>query len=114
MDKQSKFLDKNYLETRINGFEAIKKHELKYFIHESDRVMSKSLYIDFWAEDGDKNYKQSTIRISDHSIDCHYTQFIIEPYEEMTRKKKQQFVRLVESAIKKANGRSLRHKLEKL
>lgn len=112
MDKQSKFLDKNYLKTRLMEFDAIKKGELTFELKESDRVLSKTLYVDFWANSGDKHYKQATMRISDHSIDCPHTQFIIEPYELITKKKKQQFVRLVECSIKRAKDKSLQHKLK--
>ena len=76
MDKQSKFLSKEYLETRLRDFSAIKKHELYFQIHESDRVLSKTLYIEFWAKDGDKNFKQQTIRISDHIIMGNGTDFL--------------------------------------
>ena len=114
MDRQSKFLDKEYLETRLRDFSAIKKHELYFQIHESDRVLSKTLYIEFWVKDGGKNFKQRTIRISDHSIDCPHTQFIIDPYACLTKKKKQQFIRLVESAIKVSKKKNLYRKLENL
>lgn len=114
MDKQSKFLSKKYLETRLRDFSAIKKHELYFQIHESDRVLSKTLYVEFWVKDGGKNFKQQTIRISDHIIDCPHTQFIIDPYACLTKKKKQQFIRLVESAIKLSKRKSLYHKLENL
>ena len=100
MDKQSKFFNKEYLETRLRDFSAIKKHELYFQIHESDRVLSKTLYVEFWVKDGDQN--------------CPHTQFIIEPYACLTKKKKQQFVRLVESAIKLSKRKSLYHKLENL
>ena len=77
-------------------------------------MLSKTLYVEFWVKDGDKNFKQQTIRISDHIINCPHTQFIIDPYACLTKKKKQQFVRLVESAIKLAKRKSLYHKLENL
>ena len=112
MDKQSKFFNKEYLETRLRDFSAIKKHDLFFQIHESDRVLLKTLYVEFWVKDGDKNFKQQTIRISDHIINCPHTQFIIDTYACLTKKKKQQFVRLVESAIKLAKRKSLYHKLE--
>lgn len=114
METQAKFLSKEYLGTRLREFSAIKNHDLFFRIHESDRVLSKTLYVEFWAKDGDKNFKQQTIRISDHIIDCPHSQFIIDPYACLTKKKKQQFVRLVESAIKLSNRKSLYHKLENL
>ena len=114
MDRQSKFLSKEYLETRLRDFSAIKKHELYFQIYESNRVLSKTLYIEFGVKDGNKNFGQQTIRISDHIIDCPHTQFIIDPYAYLTKKKKQQFIRLVESAIKLAKRKSLYHKLENL
>ena len=114
MDKQSKFFSKEYLETRLRDFSAIKKHELYFQIHGSDRALSKTLYVEFWVKDGDKNFKLQTIRISDHIIDCPHTQFIIAPYACLTKKKKQQFIRLVENAIKLSKRKSLYHKLENL
>lgn len=114
MDKQSKFLSKEYLETRLRDFSAIKKHELYFQIHESDRVLSKTLYVEFWVKDGNKNFKQQTIRISDHAIDCPHAQFIIEPYACLTKKKKQQFVRTIENIIEFSKKKALYFKFKNL
>ena len=114
MDRQSKFLSKEYLETRLRDFSAIKKHELYFQIYESNRVLSKTLYIEFWVKDGNKNFRQQTIRISDHIIDCSHAQFIVDPYACLTKKKKQQFIRLIESVIKLSKRKSLYRKLENL
>lgn len=115
METQSKFLNKEYLETRLRDFSAFKKHELTFRIHESDRTFSKTLYIEFWAVDGEKHYKQKTLRISDHLLaDCPHIQFIIEPQDCLTKKKKQKFVRVIEDVISLSKHKSLYHKLENL
>lgn len=50
MDTQSKLLNKQYLETRIRELKEIRTKELEFTIEESDRVFSKSLYINFWCK----------------------------------------------------------------
>ena len=115
MDKQSKFFNKEYLETRLRDFSAIKKHELYFQIHESDRVLSKTLYIEFWKKERGNYYKQQTIRISDHlQNDCPHIQFIVKPYDFLTKKKKQQFLRTIENTIKASERKSLYRKLNQI
>lgn len=116
LERQSKFFNKQYLETRLGEFKEIKKKEILFKIEESDRVFSKSLYIEFYTmQDFDKGYKNHTLRISDHPLkDCPHTQFIVEPNECLTKKKKAQFVRAVETSIKKAQMRNLYKELGKL
>lgn len=115
METQARLLNKEYLETRLRDFNAIRRKELVFEIHESDRVLSKTLYVEFWEKNGDKNIKLKTIRISDHSIDnCPHIQFIIKPYDFLTKKKKQQFIKCVENTIKSAKRRSLNYKLNNL
>lgn len=101
MDKQSKFLDKDYLTTRLRDFTAIKKKLVWFDITDSDRTFSKSIYINLYTN-ADKGSFHS-IRISDHPHEViGQTQFLIEPNEDMTKKKKEQFIRVVELGIKKA------------
>jgi GTP-dependent phosphoenolpyruvate carboxykinase len=110
METQIKFLNKQYLETRLREIREIKRKEIKFEIEESDRAFSKTLYVNFFCLGIDnKWFKNHTLRISDHSFaDCPHTQFIIEPNEYMTKKKKQQFIKSIELAIRKAKSRSFR------
>ena len=104
METQSKFLNKQYLETRLREIREIKLKEITFDIEESDRAFSKSLYVNLYCPSGNgKWFKNHTLRISDHSFkDCLHTQFIIEPSAFLTKKKKQQFVRALETSVRKA------------
>lgn len=116
METQSRLLNKDYLETRLRDIGAIRRKELTFQIHESDRALSKTLYIEFWEKDGEKNIKLKTIRVSDHlqEENCPHIQFIVKPYDFLTKKKKQQFIKTVERAIRSAQRRSLNYKLNNL
>lgn len=116
METQSKFLNKQYLETRLWEIREIKRKEIKFEIEESDRVFSKTLYVNFFCLGLDNRwFKNHTLRISDHSfVDCPHTQFIIEPNGYMTKKKKQQFIKSIELAIRKAKSRSFRLELRNI
>lgn len=110
METQSKFLNKQYLETRLWGIREIKRKEIKFEIEESDRAFSRTLYVNFFCLGLDnKWFKNHTLRISDHSLaDSLHTQFIVKPNEYMTKKKKQQFITAIELAIRKAKSRNFR------
>ena len=114
METQTKFLNKQYLETRIMEIKEIKRKEIDFKIEESDRAFSKTLYINFYCPSGNgKWFKNHTLRISDHSFeDCPHTQFIIEPNAFLTKKKKQQFVRALETAVRKAKTRHFYKEIE--
>lgn len=116
METQSKFLNKQYLETRIGEFREIKKKEVFFKIEESNRVLSKSLYVCFYIQSSNGFcFKNSTLRISDHQLaECPHTQFIIEPNNTMTKKKKAQFMGAVEMAIRKAKTRNFYKELNKI
>lgn len=115
MDTQAKFLNKDYLETRLRDLSVIRKKELSFQIHESDRALSRTLYIEFWKKEGENFYKQQTIRISDHlQNDCPHIQFIVKPYDFLTKKKKQQFLRTIENTIKASERKSLYRKLNQI
>lgn len=116
METQIKFLNKQYLETRIKEFKEVKRNEVRFEIRESDRAFSRSLYIEFYClgENGSW-FKQKTVRISDHAIaDCPHFQFIIEPNSILTKKKKQQFVKMLENAIKRSKKRQFKILLNKI
>lgn len=116
LETQSKFLNKQYLETRIGEFREIKKKEMLFKIEDSNRVFSKSIYISFYIKSSNGAwFKNSTLRISDHKLaECPHTQFIIEPDWAMTKKKKAQFMTAVEMAIRKAKTRNFYKELNKI
>ena len=45
METQAKLLNKDYLETRLRDLSVIRKKEFSFKIHESDRALSRTLYI---------------------------------------------------------------------
>lgn len=116
MDKQIKLLNKDYLSTRIRELKEIKRKELTFEIEESDRAFSKSLYVCFYTTDSSgKPFKTHTLRISDHSSpNCIHTQFIIEPNEDLTKKKKAQFMKILESCVRKGQTRFFYKEMEKI
>lgn len=116
METQSKFLNKQYLETRLREIREIKRKEITFEIEESDRAFSKSLYVNLYCPSGSgKWFKSHTLRISDHSFeDCPHTQFIIEPSAFLTKKKKQQFVRALETAVRKAKTKHFYKEMENI
>lgn len=103
MDTQSKLLNKQYLETRIRELKEIRTKELEFTIEESDRVFSKSLYINFWCKGkGVEHFKISTLRVSDHEQEiCPFIQFIVYPNNTLTKKKKAELMRLLQETIRK-------------
>lgn len=116
METQDKFLNKQYLETRLREQREIKRKELFFDITESDRTFSRSLYINIYSQSlGGKRFKGHTIRISDHQLsDCPHSQFIIEPNSILTKKKKAQFIRILETAFKKAQIKHFYKELSKI
>lgn len=116
METQIKFLNKQYLETRIKELKEVKNGQIRFEIKESDRAFSRTLYIEFYCY-GDTNwwFKQKTLRISDHSVpNCPHTQFVIEPNACLTKKKKQQFMKMLENTIKRSKRRHLGILLNKI
>ena len=115
MDKQIKLLNKEYLATRIGELKEIKRGEATFKIRNSDRVFSKSIYIEFWLpmSGTDKFYKGATLRISDHEQEnCMFEQIIINPEKPLTKKKKAELVRNLDATIKKAQIKRVRHALK--
>lgn len=114
MEKQEKFLNKQYLETRVREVKEIRQKKMKFDITESDRLFSKTLYVNFYCfgENG-KWFKEHTLRVSDHVLeDCYHSQFIVDPNENLTKKKKAQFLRVLELAVKKAQIRNFYKEIE--
>ena len=112
MELQSKFLNKEYLDIRIKEFDEIKNKEFEYIIKESNRVLSKSLYVEFCLNNNGFRFKVATMRISDHRFEkCIHTQFIIDPFENLTKSKRKSFVRIVNNLFKKGRQKMLDVKL---
>lgn len=108
MDKQDKLLDKKYLETRIREIKAIRNKDVFFEIRDSDKENSISLYVNFFCKDAKgRKTKAYTLRISDHSLaDRPCLQFIIDPNDFLTKKKKQQFMSAVERAVQRASDKN--------
>ena len=97
------FLSPEYLETRLRDFKDVKSKKVKFVITKSNREDSRTLYVQFWVG----NRKVSQLRVSDHIINTNDTQFIVSDTI-LTKKKKAQFVRLVEKCIQKAYDKHLK------
>lgn len=97
------FLSPEYLETRLRDFKDVKSKKVKFVITKSNREDSRTLYVQFWVG----NRKVSQLRVSDHIINTSDTQFIVADTI-LTKKKKAQFVRLVEKSIQKAYDKHLK------
>ena len=99
MEYEEKFLDPEYLSTRVRDFKEIKRGDLEFkVIRSCNYPESASLYIKFMRG----NWIISELRVSDHSVKTEQTQFIVERGAILSKKKKEQFVRLVEKCIKVA------------
>lgn len=104
MDYEEKFLDPEYLSTRVRDFKEIKRGDLEFkVIRSCNYPESASLYIKFMKG----NWIITELRVSDHSIKTTQTQFIVAIGGILTKKKKEQFVRLVEKCIKVAKKKIL-------
>ena len=102
MDKQSRLLDEDYLTIRIQELKPIRRKELQFRIENSNRIYSKTKYIIFYTNDG-HTYKAHTLRISDHQqLHCVHSEFLVKPEEDLTKKKKESFMKALELATKKA------------
>lgn len=97
------FLSQEYLETRLRDFKDVKSKKVKFVITKSNRKDSRTLYVQFRVG----NRKVSRLRVSDHIINTSDTQFIVADTI-LTKKKKAQFVRLVEKSIQKAYDKHLK------
>ena len=117
MDKQIKLLDEQYITTRIRELKEVRQKKVTFNIYKSDREFSKTLYIDFYLPQvEDKKFKGWSLRMSDHLIKevPEQTQFIVNPNEDLTKKKKQHFMRTLENTVKKAQNKLFRKTLNKI
>lgn len=112
MECEEKFLDKGYLETRVRDLREIKRGDLDFSVEPSCNADkgSKSLYIHFRKG----NLNLYDLRVSDHSINTRQTQFIVTEGEILTKKKRGQFTRLLEKAVKMARKDLLKVQLGKI
>lgn len=110
MEYEEKFLDKSYLETRIRDFKEIKRGDLEFCVERSKNSNSASLYVHFKRG----AWKITELRVSDHIINTGATQFIVERGAILGKKKKEQFVRLVEKVIGVAKKKVLAQALYKI
>ena len=108
METESRLLNKDYLATRIREIKEVRRHDVKFSIDESDRVFSKSLYINFYCLGANEVWvKYSTVRISDHFINSvPFPQFIIEPDKELKKNKKKQLMATLTNAVSRAKFKS--------
>ena len=105
METELKFLDKNYVETRIREIKEIRSKQVAYKITSSNRENSKSLYVRFYKVglkgDEKKFFAVSGVRLSDHILtDYPFKQFIVNPDMQLCKKRKEIFIRTLESAVK--------------
>lgn len=111
MEYEEKFLDPEYLSTRVRDFKEIKRGDLEFKVMRScNYPESASLYIKFMRG----NWIISELRVSDHSIKTEQTQFIVERGAILSKKKKEQFVRLVEKCIGAARRKILAQAMYKI
>lgn len=104
MDKQSRLLEKDYLTIRLQELKEIRRKEIKFTFEHSNRPNSITIYVQFWTKGTEKDFwvKNHTLRISDHVCSTSpHTQFIIEPNEDLTKKKKEQFRKVLLNCMKK-------------
>ena len=115
MDKQSRLLDPEYISIRIQELKPIRRNELKFRLENSNRTYSNSIYVIFYSQTKDFHYKAHTLRISDHpQLHCVHSEFIVKPDEDLTKKKKEQFMRALELASKKALEKEMYCNLNKI
>ena len=116
METESKFLSQQYIETRLWEIKEIKRGDIRFYIQKSNRPFSATLYVEFFFMGSQcKWFKESTLRISDHKNDnSPHIQFIVEPNAILTKKKKQQFMRVVQSTITKSKHRHINMELKNL
>lgn len=112
MEFEEKFLDPEYLATRIRDFKEIRRGDFTFEIERSiNYPKSQSLYIKIRKGTD----RVGELRVSDHPINkIGETQFIVERGEILSKKKREQFVRLVEKVLKTAKKNALNSALHKI
>jgi len=111
IETEDKFLNKEYVETRLRDFKDIKSKNITFEIKGSDRIDSLSLYVEFFID----NMKLNTLRISDHLCKTSpHLQFIIEPTKILAKKKKELFVRTVNHCLAIAKSKKMKYTFRKI
>ena len=116
MDFEEKFLDPEYLATRIRDFKEIRRGDFAFRVDRSDTPGSPTLYVHFLGKNNHErqDWVYAELRVSDHIIATNSPQFIVERGAILSKKKKEQFIRLVEKCIKIAKARKLAKDLKKI
>lgn len=116
MQKQAKLLNKAYLEAQLTDIKEIRRKEVRFDIHESDRAFSQSLYVTFyWQTLEGYWFGGVTVRISDHKSKKNWqVQFIVDPNDTLTKKVKERFRRTLQNAVKKTQLLATYKKIEHL
>lgn len=109
MENEDKFLNKEYLTTRLRDFKEIKSGQVTFGFKDSDREYSNTIYVCFYIQ----GQKRAELRISDHLISkAPQIQFIVNPSKTLTKKKKELFVKAVNNVLNKARVINLQKKID--
>lgn len=111
METELKFLDENYIETRVREIKEVRTKQVAYKIEHSNNQDSSSIYIRFYIinkkGDEEKYFGGTTVRISDHVLSAErlnanssYKQFIVKPEMVLCKKRKAMFMKVLENAVK--------------
>ena len=119
METETKFLDVNYVETRIREFKDIRSKQVSYKIERSNRENSNSIYVRFYLTRINKGEERffagSGVRISDHYLsDYPHKQFIVDTTMPLTKGRKAIFIKTLEKALKTTFKTSFMVKLNNL
>ena len=100
IERETKFLDKNYIEAKLKEIPKIENGRVSYHIKDSDRSYSNTIYVNFYVKINGKWLKEHTLRISDHLVPkTHYPTFLIKPEKKLTPERKKTFFRQLENAV---------------
>lgn len=105
METEAKFLDVNYVETRIREFKDIRSRQVAFKVERSNRENSNSIYVRFYLTRINKGEERffagSGVRISDHYLnDYPHKQFIVDTSMPLTKGRKAIFIKTLEKALK--------------
>ena len=121
METELKFLDINYVETRVRELKDVRTKQVSYKIERSNKENSNSIYVRFYLIRINKGEKKfvggSGLRISDHFLNNYpstHKQFIVDPSMPLTKGRKALFIRSLEKAIKTTFKTSLLLRLNNL
>lgn len=111
MEFEEKFLDIGYLTTRLRDFKEIRTGHFGFEIRRSKSTESPSLYVIFTKNAA----KCCELRVSDHIHNVEkLTQFIVTPGEILKKRKREEFVRVVNKCLAKAKRAALDYAMRKI